>query len=148
MKKLFGLLSALFILNCPTKAQTCGYLLLTNNTEVEMSMYDKKGNNAGKMVYKVISSNGTQAKVNSKLFNEKGKELTSNEGTYKCDGSNFSVDMKAMLPGDQAKTMEMKDMEVKSNNASLNYPSSMSVGTILPDNEFSADTYSGGMKRV
>lgn len=146
MKKLIIILSTLFISNLPTKAQTCGYLLLTNNTEVEMSMYDKKGNNAGKMVYKVISSNGTQAKVNSKLFNEKGKELTFNEGTYKCDGNNFSVDMKAMLPGDQAKTMEMKNMEIKSNNASLNYPSSMSVGTILPDNELSADTYSGGMK--
>ncbi len=111
-----------------------------------MSMYDRKGNTDGKVVYKVLSSNGSQARVNSKVFNEKGKELTSNEGTYKCDGNNFSVDMKALLPGDQAKTMEMKGMEIKSNNASLNYPSSMSVGAILPDNEFSADTYSGGMK--
>ncbi len=146
MKKLIVLLSAFFIFNQSSKAQTCGYLLLTNNTEVEMSMYDKKGNPSGKVVYKVLSSNGTQAKVNSKVFSEKGKELTSAEGTYKCDGGNFSVDMKALLPGEQAKTMEMKDMEIKSNNASLNYPSSMSVGAKLPDNEFSADTYTGGMK--
>jgi hypothetical protein len=146
MKKLFVLLSALFILNPLLKAQTCGYLLLTNNTEVEMSVYDKKGNSSGKVVYKVLSSNGTQAKVTSKVFSEKGKELTSNEATYKCDGNSFSVDMKALLPGDQSKTMEMKDMEVKSNNASINYPTSMSVGAKLPDNEFTADTYMSGTK--
>jgi hypothetical protein len=146
MKKAFILLSSLLLFSILAQAQTCGYLLLTNNAEVEMSMYDKKGNSSGKVVYKVLSSNGTQAKVNSKVFSDKGKELTSAEGTYKCDGGNFSVDMKALLPGDQAKTMEMKDMEIKSNNASLSYPSSMSVGAKLPDNEFSADTYTGGMK--
>jgi hypothetical protein len=146
MEKTFILLSSLLLFPIFAQAQTCGYLLLTNNAEVEMSMYDKKGSSSGKVVYKVLSSNGTEAKVNSKVFSEKGKELTSAEGTYKCDKGNFSVDMKAMLPGDQAKSMEMKDMEVKTNNATLYYPTSISVGAKLPDNEFSADTYTGGMK--
>ena len=79
-----------------------------------------------------------------KVFNEKGKELTNAEGTYKCEGGNFSVDMKAMLPGDQSRAM--KDMEVKTNNATLNYPSTLIVGSKLADNEFTADTYTGGMK--
>ena len=43
-------------------------------------MYNKKGNAAGKVVYKVLYSNGTEAKVNSKVFNEKGKELTNYRG--------------------------------------------------------------------
>lgn len=146
MKKLFVLLSTIFIFQKTANAQTCGYLLLKNNSEVEMSMFDKKGNPSGKVVYKVLSSNGTEAKVNSKVFNEKGKELTSAEGNYKCDGGNFSVDMKAMLPGDQAKSMNMKDMEVKTNNATLYYPTTLTVGSKLPDNEFTADTYTGGMK--
>lgn len=64
-------------------------------------MFDKKGNALGKVVYKVLSSNGTDAKVNSKVFNEKGNEFINSKGTYKCEGGSFSVDMKAMLPGDQ-----------------------------------------------
>ena len=148
MKKLIVLLSAIFICHDVVKAQTCGYLLLTNNTEVEMSMFDKKNEPSGKVVYKVLSSNGKEAKVISKVYNEKGKEMGGGEGTYKCDGTNFSFDMKAMLPGDQVNAMNMKDMEVKTNNASLNYPSNMTVGTTLPDNEFTADTYSGTMKLV
>lgn len=146
MKKLLFLISFVSILPQTSNAQTCGYLMLKNNAEVEMSMYDKKGNPSGKVVYKVLSSNGTEAKVNSKVFNEKGKELTNAEGSYKCDGGNFSVDMKAMLPGDQAKSMNMKDMEVKTNNATLYYPTTLTVGSKLPDNEFTADTYTGGMK--
>lgn len=146
MKKLFVILFAIFIFQKTTNAQTCGYLLLKNNAEVEMSMFDKKGNPSGKIIYQVLSSNGTEAKVKSKVFNEKGKELTNAEGIYKCDGNNFSVEMKAMLPGDQAKSMNMKDMEVKTNNATLNYPTTLTVGSKLADNEFTADTYTGGMK--
>ena len=146
MKKLIVVLLVIFISPKTTNAQTCGYLLMKNNAEVEMSMFDKKGNPTGKVVYKVLSSNGTEAKVNSKVFNVKGKELTSAEGNYKCDGNNFSVDMKAMLPGDQAKSMNMKDMEIKTNDATLNYPATLTVGSKLPDNEFTADTYTGGMK--
>lgn len=146
MKKLLLLISFIPFLHKTSNAQTCGYLLLKNNAEVEMSMFDKKGNPSGKVVYKVLSSNGTEAKVNSRVLNEKGKELTNAEGTYKCDGGNFSVDMKAMLPGDQAKSMNMKDMEVKTNSATLYYPTILTVGSKLPDNEFTADTYTGGMK--
>jgi hypothetical protein len=146
MNKLFVVFFAVFFFHKTANAQNCGYLLLKNNTEVEMSMFDKKGNPSGKVVYKVLSSNGIEAKVNSKVFNEKGKELTNAEGTYKCEGGNFSVDMKAMLPGEQAKSMNMKDMEVKTNNATLNYPTTLTVGSKLPDNEFTADTYVGGMK--
>ena len=51
-----------------------------------------------------------------------------------------------MLQGDQSKAMNMRDMEVKTNNASLNYPSTLTVGSKLTDNEFTADTYTGGMK--
>jgi hypothetical protein len=146
MKKIFVLLISIFICQNAGKAQTCGYLLLTNNAEVEMSMFDKKNEPSGKVVYKVLSSNGKEAKVVSKVYNEKGKDLGGGEGTYKCDGNNFSFDMKAMLPSEQAKSMNMKDMEVKTNNATINYPSNMTVGTSLPDNEFTADTYSGTMK--
>ena len=146
MKKMFVLLISILIYQNAGNAQNCGYLLLTNNAEVEMSMFDKKNEPSGKVVYKVLSSNGKEAKVSSKVFSEKGKEIGGGEGTYKCDGNNFSFEMKAMLPGDQAKAMNMKDMEVKTNNATIDYPSNMSVGTTLPDNEFTADTYSGTMK--
>ena len=103
MRKLFVLFSFFPFFISTITAQTCGYLLLKNNAEVEMSMFGKKGNPSGKVIYKVLSSNGTEAKVNSKVINEKGKELTNAEGFYKCEGGNFSVDMRAMLPGDQAK---------------------------------------------
>ena len=144
MKRIIVSLTTISINQNIGKAETYGYLLLTNNTEVEMSMFDKKNESLGKVVYKVLSSNGKEARVSSKVFNEKGKELSVGEGTYKCDGNSFSFDMKAMLSGDQA--MNMKDMEVKTNNVTLNYPSNMTVGTTLPDNEFTADTFLATMR--
>jgi hypothetical protein len=91
--------------------------LLKNNAVLEISIFDKKGNPNGKVVCKVISSDGTEEKVSSKVFNEKGKELINAEEVYNCDENNFSVDVKAILPGDQSKSMNMKDMEIKANNA-------------------------------
>lgn len=52
-------------------AQTGGYLLLKNNAKVEMSMYNKKGNTAGKVIYKMLYSNGTEAKVNLRFLTKK-----------------------------------------------------------------------------
>ena len=63
MKKLIVLFTAIFIYQNAAKAQTCGYLLLTNNAEIEMSMFDKKNEPSGKVVYKVLTSNGKEAKV-------------------------------------------------------------------------------------
>ena len=75
MKRILILFTTIFIYQNDGKSQTCGYLLLTNNAEVEMSMFDKKSEPSGKVVYKVLSSNGKEAKVSSKVYNEKGKEL-------------------------------------------------------------------------
>lgn len=79
MKRIIVLLTTISINQNIGKAETCGYLLLTNNTEVEMSMFDKKNESSGKVVYKVLSSNGKEVRVSSKVFNEKGKELSGGE---------------------------------------------------------------------
>ncbi|MFC0183930.1 hypothetical protein SAMN04515674_102531 [Pseudarcicella hirudinis] len=125
-------------------AQNCGFALLTNNTEMEMTNYDKKGEPIGKISYKVISSTGNESKVSTRITDKKGKETLAGEGTYKCSGGVFSMSMKTMLPQEQMSGM--KDMEIKSADTYLNYPSDLSVGATLPENEFTAEAYSGGMK--
>ena len=54
-----------------TKAQSCNYYYLQNNKQIEMSMYGKKGDLSGKLVYKIsdVKETGgtTSAKVNSEM---------------------------------------------------------------------------------
>jgi hypothetical protein len=144
MKKfilLAGLWMAGFTLSM---AQTCSGFYYFNNNEVEMTLYDKSDKENGKVVYKISNvrneGGNTISQINSKVFNEKGKELTSAEGKFECRGGILAVNMKMLMPSDQGRAVKM-DAAVK--DVYLEYPSNMSVGSTLKDGEFSIDM-SGG----
>jgi hypothetical protein len=144
MKKfilLAGLWMAGFTLSM---AQTCSGFYYFNNNEVEMTLYDKSDKENGKVVYKISNvrneGGATTSQINSKVFNEKGKELSAAEGKFECRGGVLAVNMKMLMPSDQGRAVKM-DAAVK--DVYLEYPSNMSVGSTLKDGEFSIDM-SGG----
>lgn len=144
MKK-FILFAGLLIAGCTlSMAQSCGGFYYFNNNEVEMTLYDKSDKENGKVIYKISNvrneGGATTSQINSRMLNEKGKELSAAEGKFQCTGGVLAINMKMLVPADQGRAVKM-DANMK--DVFLEYPSNMAVGTQLKDGEFSMDM-SGG----
>lgn len=128
--------------------QDCSnYYYMQRNKTVEMSLYDKRGDATGKMVYSigdVTNSNSvTTATIQSEIFDKKGKTIAKSNSIMKCDGGVIMIDMKLMMPAPQAE--QVTQATLKSNESYLEYPVSMSKGDKLKDGAFSMDWDNNGM---
>jgi len=143
-----------FILTCllagiasGISAQNCnGFYFFTDNAEVVMTVYDKKGSEGGKLTYKISgvskSGNNATAGFTSEFVDEKGKSLSKGAGKLKCTGGALYVDAKVSVP--QGSMAAYKDMEVKGEESFVEYPSSMSAGQTLKDVNFSMEVHNKG----
>jgi hypothetical protein len=140
MKKLF-LAFSIATYTTAGHAQDCnGFLYMTNNAEVQMTIYDKKGKESGIQTWKIsdVKKNGSgyQSTINSSFTDVKGKEIAKGVGTYKCDNGLLQADVRMALPQqEQFQTSADASLE----NAFLEYPNSMTVGQSLKDADFSMD---------
>jgi hypothetical protein len=129
-------------------AQDCKtYYYLRNNSEVEMSVYDAKGEVVAKNVYNVQSVNkeGTAlvADFTTTVKDAKGKELSSGKGKVKCDGDNLLIDMQMNMPN--IPQLQAMKMETGTGSSFLTYPSAMKVGQTLPEGAFEMNSNTNGM---
>ncbi len=147
MKRLFTALG-LLIVPCILSAQECrNFYYLLNNAEIEMTIYDAKGEPSAKQLYKIDQvqeeEGGRTSDFTSTMLDKKGKVVTTGKGKFKCNGDNIYVDMQMSMPNmTQMKNMKM---EAKSSNAYLGYPSGMQTGQTLPDGAFEMEGNSNGM---
>jgi hypothetical protein len=119
-----------------TNAQDCkNFYYMSNNTEVEITMYDKNGAKNGVQSWKISDvkkdGNDFSSTINSAFTNAKGEEITKATGTYRCSGGKLMADIRMSIPQDQMK--QVKAGEAELNKAYLEYPSSLSEGMQLPD---------------
>ena len=147
MKLFLVLLSlSLFI---SASAQDCkGYYYLKAG-EVEMTLYDRKNSETGKLKYLVsdVSKAGaaTVATFNSEMFNEKGKSLSKSTGKYKCENGVLFVDAKVAMAGDPSG--QFNNTDVKAVENFIEYPSDLSEGKELKDVSATMEVErEGGMK--
>lgn len=147
MKRLFTALG-LLIIPCSLSAQDCrSFYYLLNNAEVEMTIYDAKGDPSAKQLYKIdaVQEEGDSmiSSFTTSMLDKKGKVISSGKGKFKCNGNNVFVDMQMSMPN-MAQLRNMK-MEAQSNNAYLDYPSGMQIGQSLPDGTFEMQSNANGM---
>lgn len=127
-------------------AQTCsGYYYLTNS-QVEMTTYDKKAKESGKLTYTIsdINKKGaeTTASFVSEMKDEKGKTLSKGSGKYKCNGGALFIDAKVAMPQEQMAAY--KDMDVKADETFIEYPAGLATGQSLKDASFKMDIINKG----
>jgi hypothetical protein len=123
-------------------AQDCKtYYFMTNNSSVEMTMYDKKGKESGKQTWKISdvkkTGSGFQSQVASTFVDEKGKEITSGKGTYKCEGGILKADVRLNMPQEQMQAYNTTD--AKFDNAYIEYPAKPVEGQALANVDFKMD---------
>jgi hypothetical protein len=130
-------------------AQGCNnYYYMQNNKTITMTLFNGKGKENGKYIYKVsdVKSNGgtITSRVESQVMDDKGKTIAGSTANMKCTGGMYMADMKVMMPPQQAN--QMKDLDANS-EFYLEYPASIKVGDVLKDGTFNADmTGSNGME--
>ncbi|MDP4262674.1 MAG: hypothetical protein Q8941_09100 [Bacteroidota bacterium] len=129
-----------------SRAQDCKGFYYLNNGEVQMTLYDKKFQESGKLTYTITdaSNTGSTATANftTEMVNEKGKSLSRGSGKYKCTGGVMYVDARVAMPQEQLSAY--KDMDVKADEVFIEYPSVLSAGQILKDVHFKMEVYNKG----
>ena len=150
MKKfLTGLV--LLLLTGFLSAQDCrNYYYLQNNRRVEMTIYNRRGEVAGKQVYTVSNvskAGGTSAAtVESEMFDKKGKSITRAGNIIKCKGGVMMIDMKIFIPQQQAE--QFNKAEATSKNVYLEYPSNMKPGDHLKNGVFTIEINNSGLQQT
>lgn len=130
-------------------AQDCkNYYYLQNNKTIEMTIYNRKGDVAGRNVYQVSnvkpSGSSVTSEVNSEMFDKKGKSIAKSAMNIKCTGGVMMMDMKMMMPTAQ---QEQFKMDAKADNVYIEYPNSMKPGDMLKDANMSMDVNNNGMQQ-
>src|SRR5215203_1089917 len=100
MKLLLPLLLAIVVTN-GVFAQKCdGYYYMQNNKTITMTLFNGKGKENGKYVYKVsdVKTEGatTSSRVQSEVMDDKGKTIAGSVATMKCTAGVYMADMKVM----------------------------------------------------
>ncbi len=133
-------------LSLAVSAQNCAGYYYLSSSEVQMTTYDKKGNESGKVTYAIdplARTNGTtSAKFVSQMVDEKGKKLSSAKGIYKCTGGNLFIDARVSIPQEQMAAY--KDMDVKADEAFIEYPAGLASGQSLKDANVKMEVHNKG----
>jgi hypothetical protein len=142
MKKLLFSLGLTLIIGTDLYAQDCQtFLYMTSNAQIQMTIYDKKGQASGVQTWKVTDvkkeGGGFTSSINTSFKDEKGREITQSTGIYKCVNGMLQADIRMSMPQEQMQ--QYKPTEATMNNVYLEYPYSMSVGQTLKDADFTMD---------
>jgi len=137
----------------PARAQDCSkFLYLQKDKTIETTIYNKKGDPNGKQVYQVSdvsTSGGTMTgKLASEMFDKKGKSIAKGNSSVQCTGGIFSIDMRMMLPQQQAEQANISETEVSGQGNFIDYPIGMKVGDDLKNGSFAMDIKRGGMTQT
>lgn len=146
--KYFFLLIALLI-GAGATAQECRhYYYLQNNKTIEMTIYGKKGDVAGKNVYQVsdvkTSGGSSTSVVNSEMTDKKGKSIAKSVINFKCTGGVMMMDMKFMIPQQQSQQFS----NAKAEDVYIEYPVNMKPGDNLKDAHFTMVMNNNGMEQT
>jgi hypothetical protein len=133
-------------LSLSLSAQDCKNYFFLNNSEVVMTVFDRKGKDAGKLVYTIHnaakSGSSIAANYNSEFFTEKGKSITKSTGKFKCVNGTAYMDAKASI--NSQSMAAYKDMDIKADEVYIEYPSKLSSGQKLKDVTYSMEVYNKG----
>jgi hypothetical protein len=140
---------ACLLLAAAANAQDCkNYYYVQDNKTIEMTIYGKKGDVSGRNVYNVgnVNSSGgaVSSQVNSEMFDKKGKSIAKSVINFKCAGGVMMLDMKMMVPQQQA---EQFKMDAKATDVYIEYPASMKPGDALKDANMTMEVNNNGVQQ-
>jgi hypothetical protein len=135
-------------------AQGCqNYYFLHNNAEVQMTLYDAKGEKAAVQTWLVTgvsqTDSGSRSTVSINMVNNKGQEIAKSTGTYRCNKGRLMADIRMVIPQNQDQQGQ-QGQPAPTSTASLDegyveYPAVLTEGMQLPDAIFDMQTSTSGV---
>lgn len=127
-------------------SQNCGFFLpLKANTGTEMKSYDSNNLHTGTDKNTITSVETEGANNVANIKNEHKDELkggtTSNDYKVKCNGTQLSIDNKALLG---TALNAYNEMEIKIDGGEIEFPNNLAVGSVLNDSKLKMEVYTNG----
>ncbi len=136
MKKSVFTLAVLFTAAIYLSAQDCKvFIPYTEGAKIVRANYNKKDKLTGRVSQEVTkvqqTANGATYHLKQIVTNEKGNDPVESELTFRCENSNFYIDMNSMMAPDQAATYN--DASMKITMEDLEIPANLNPGDKLKD---------------
>jgi len=149
MKSLFTLIACLLIFSGIAQTDCKPYVPVEKGTQWEVTSYDKKDKETGRIVYELLelaeSDSKSTFKIKAMQYDDKDEMIYTNEYEAWCENGKFSFDMSYMINGEQMQAYESMDVDVDASKfevPTLEEP----AGTALPDGEVTVAVKSGGVQ--
>lgn len=120
------------------------YYPFNEGAKFEITSFNKKGKKESIVNYTVTKIDNNVATIETKISDEKGKEITTTTYEVTCDGNSISIDFKSLMNPELFK--QYKDMEMEMSGTNLEFPNSLEVGQTLKDANMNMAMNMGGMK--
>lgn len=126
-------------------AQSCLGTELKVGSGYELTNFDGKGKESGRMVYKVLkvseTAGNTVVELEIQTFDKKDKETMKSTYQMKCSGDELKVDASSFMTEDQRKSLESFEMTFTSDD--IIFPRNLSVGQKLKDGSLHGEGSAG-----
>jgi hypothetical protein len=113
-----------------------------------LTQYDKKGKETGHVYYSVLAKRNTEIgiewDIQTKVADDKDKEMSDVTATILCDGKSIKMDMNQMIPPETMESLSSMDLEIDAGE--VIYPFNLSENTDLPDAQVTIRASSGGVQ--
>lgn len=124
------------------------YVPTAVGTKWEITNYNPKGKETGKVAYELLEKTETDSvstfKIRTVTYDDKDKETYTNTYSAKCVGGKFEFDMACMINGEQMAAYQNMDVQVDATK--LEIPTlDESAGTTLEDGKVVVGVGSGGV---
>ena len=132
MKTTLTFLSALFIITIGFGQNSCSkYYPFTEGTTFQITSYDKKGKKSSVVDYEIANVTNNTATFNTKVYDDKGKEIVTSNYNITCENDAVSIDFNSMMSPELFS--QYKDMEMDVTGTNIEIPNNLSVGQDLKD---------------
>lgn len=132
---LSSLLLVLLPFTTPAQSNCADYEMLRENAAYEMTSYDRKDRQTGRVLYEVRdlnrSGNQIEADMHTKVYDDKGKLVTEGNFAIGCDDGSIWMDMRSMMSEQMANGFQNMEMTMEGDR--MLYPQGLQVGQKLPN---------------
>jgi hypothetical protein len=143
--KVVYLFLTLFISASAICQNTCSaYYPFNEGAKFQITNFDKKSKKESTIDYEIVSIKNNVATINTKIYDDKDKEITTASYEITCNGDGISIDFKSLINPEMLK--QYKDMEIDMTGTNIDLPNNLSIGQSLKDAQLSMSLNMGGMK--
>lgn len=133
MKHIISIFLSVFFISTLSYGQnSCSkYYPFIEGKTFQITTYDKKGKTSAVVDYNITNVTNNTATFNTKIHDDKGKEVTTTSYDITCENDAISIDFNSLVSPELLE--QYKDMELDVTGTNIEIPNNLTVGQALKD---------------